>query len=166
MPCRTKYMYASSWSCVAYMHIYAWNIVFISLVKDICIVNPSVSYLPVCPFYQHGLTLILQWVSDHMPSKGYDEITYPFQNFNGSTAEVWEYISILSQTWQYNLLHVYLLFMISEAQFGTSLQTSAYQVGILLLWLVNGLDRQVFEHKCIPWIGNCVLYDNIDHASL
>ena len=28
-----------------------------------------------------------------MPSKVWDEITYPFLNFNGSTVEVWEWLS-------------------------------------------------------------------------
>ena len=28
-----------------------------------------------------------------MPSKMWDEITYPFPNFSGSTVEVWEWIS-------------------------------------------------------------------------
>ena len=35
------------------------------------------------------------WASNHMPSKVWDEITYPFPNFNGATAEVWEWISNL-----------------------------------------------------------------------
>ena len=34
------------------------------------------------------------WVN--MPSKVWDEITYPFPNFNGCTAEVWERISNFS----------------------------------------------------------------------
>ena len=45
------------------------------------------------PFYQHVLTLIPAWRSNHMPSKVWDEITYPFPNFNGVTIEVWELIS-------------------------------------------------------------------------
>ena len=28
-----------------------------------------------------------------MPTKVWDEIAYPFQNFNGVTVEVWEWIS-------------------------------------------------------------------------
>ena len=45
------------------------------------------------PFHKHGLTLIPAWISDHMPSKVWDEITYPFPNFNGTTVEVWVWIS-------------------------------------------------------------------------
>ena len=45
------------------------------------------------PFYQLGLTIIPSWISNHMPSKVWDEITYPFPNFNGCTVEVWKWIS-------------------------------------------------------------------------
>ena len=40
------------------------------------------------PFYQHGLTLIPAWISNHMPSKVWDEITDPLLNFNGYTFEL------------------------------------------------------------------------------
>ena len=40
------------------------------------------------PFYKHGLTLIPAWISNHMSSKVWDEITYPFPNFNGCPVEV------------------------------------------------------------------------------
>ena len=33
------------------------------------------------------------WISNHMPSKVWDEITYPFPIFNSCTVEVWEWIS-------------------------------------------------------------------------
>ena len=42
---------------------------------------------------KNHLFLIAAWVSYHMPSKVWDEVTYPFQNFNGCTVEVWEWIS-------------------------------------------------------------------------
>ena len=44
------------------------------------------------PFYQNGLTLITAWISNYMSSKVWDEITYPFPNFNGVNVEVWEWI--------------------------------------------------------------------------
>ena len=44
-------------------------------------------------FYWHGLTLIPAWISNHMPSKVWEEIIYPFPNFNGCIVEVWEEIS-------------------------------------------------------------------------
>ena len=40
------------------------------------------------PFYKDGLTLIPAWISNYMLSKVWDEITYPFLNFNGATVEV------------------------------------------------------------------------------
>ena len=45
------------------------------------------------PFYSHRLTLIPTWISNHMPNKVWDEITYPFPNFNGCIMEVWEWVS-------------------------------------------------------------------------
>ena len=48
---------------------------------------------PWGPFYWHGLTLIPAWTSNHMPHKVWDEITYPFLNFNSCTVEVLEGIS-------------------------------------------------------------------------
>ena len=36
-------------------------------------------------FHLHGLTLIPAWISNHMSSKVWDEITYPLPNFNGGT---------------------------------------------------------------------------------
>ena len=32
-------------------------------------------------------------ISNHMRSKVWDEIIYPFSNFNGATVEVWEWIT-------------------------------------------------------------------------
>ena len=40
------------------------------------------------PFYYHGLILIPAWISNHIHYKVWDEITYPFLNFNGATVEV------------------------------------------------------------------------------
>ena len=39
-------------------------------------------------FYKHGLTLIPEWISNHVLSKVWGEITYPLLNFNGCTVEV------------------------------------------------------------------------------
>ena len=38
-------------------------------------------------FYKHGLTLILAWISNCIHYNVWDEITYPFLNFNGATVE-------------------------------------------------------------------------------
>ena len=39
------------------------------------------------------LTLISAWISNHMHIKVWYEIIYPFPKFNGSTDEVWDWIS-------------------------------------------------------------------------
>ena len=35
----------------------------------------------------------LSWISNYVPGKVWGEITYPFLNFNGTTVEVYEWIS-------------------------------------------------------------------------
>ena len=45
------------------------------------------------PIYQCGLTLIAAWISNHTPSKVWDEIDYRFPNFNGANVQVWKWIS-------------------------------------------------------------------------
>ena len=49
--------------------------------------------IPSDPFYLYGLTLIPTWIDNHIPSKVWDEITDPFQNFSGATVELWEWIN-------------------------------------------------------------------------
>ena len=45
------------------------------------------------PFYQNGLFLIPAWISNHMPSKMWDEVTFPIPNFDGCIIEVLELIN-------------------------------------------------------------------------
>ena len=45
------------------------------------------------PFHYHGLTLIPVWISNHTLSKLWDEIIYPFPNFNSATVDVYEWAS-------------------------------------------------------------------------
>ena len=40
------------------------------------------------PFYYNGITLIPAWISKHNHYKVWDEIAYPFLNFNDVTVEV------------------------------------------------------------------------------
>ena len=44
------------------------------------------------PVYQHGLTVIPEWINKYIHDKVWDEITYPFQNFNSATVEVSKWI--------------------------------------------------------------------------
>ena len=39
-------------------------------------------------FYKHGLTLIPAWISNYSHQRVWDEITYPFLNFNSATVDV------------------------------------------------------------------------------
>ena len=45
------------------------------------------------PFYYHGVTLVLAWISKSICFKVWNEITYPLWEFNGAGIEVWEWIS-------------------------------------------------------------------------
>ena len=45
------------------------------------------------PFYKQWLTFFQAWISNYIHYKVWDEITYPFLNFNGVTAEFQEWIS-------------------------------------------------------------------------
>ena len=52
------------------------------------------SGIPQCipgPLLQTWLTLIPAWISNHMLSKVWEEITHAFPNVNGCTIEVWEW---------------------------------------------------------------------------
>ena len=40
------------------------------------------------PFYKHGLILIPVWICNYIHYNVWDEITYPFLNFNGATVEI------------------------------------------------------------------------------
>ena len=56
--------------------------------------NPSVSYnkMTRVPLYWYGLILIPAWINNHFHYEVWDDITYPFLNFNGATVEFWEWI--------------------------------------------------------------------------
>ena len=43
---------------------------------------------PCGPFYFRGLNLIPAWINSYIDYRMWDEITYPFLNFNGATVEV------------------------------------------------------------------------------
>ena len=42
------------------------------------------------PFYWHGLILMPAWISNYIRHNVWDEITYPFPNFNGLAGVVLE----------------------------------------------------------------------------
>ena len=44
------------------------------------------------PSYWYGSTVNPAWTSNDMPTKVWNKITYPFQDFNDATVEVWKWI--------------------------------------------------------------------------
>ena len=44
------------------------------------------------PFYNRVLISMLAWISNHTPSKVWDENAYLFPNFNGATVVYWVWI--------------------------------------------------------------------------
>ena len=54
--------------------------------------NNSDPQPPSQPSWYMG-TRLLTWINNHMFCKVWDEITYPFQNINGATVEVQEWIN-------------------------------------------------------------------------
>ena len=55
---------------------------------DAGLANLCQKNIPLAPLLLTCLTLIPAWIRNHMPSNVWDEITYPFLNFNGCTVEV------------------------------------------------------------------------------
>ena len=56
------------------------------------------THWPLLVPYGAPFTNILAWISNYMPGNVWDEINYPFPNFNGCTIDVWEWISNLSHS--------------------------------------------------------------------
>ena len=56
-------------------------------------INPPIWSKISVPYHYLGLTLMSSWISNQSYCKMWDDITYPFPNFNGATVEVWEWIS-------------------------------------------------------------------------
>ena len=51
--------------------------------------EPIIKILLQEPLYKHGLTLIPAWIIKYSHYKVWDEINYPFPNFNGCIVDVW-----------------------------------------------------------------------------
>ena len=70
-----------------------WIFESLNISASVFIENPVVSISIWGSFYWHGWTLIPVWISNHLPSKVWDNITHPLPNFNSCTMDVWEWIS-------------------------------------------------------------------------
>ena len=51
-------------------------------------ISPYFTFITITVHQRHAAL----WISNRTPSKVWDEITYPFPNFNGATVEVWGWI--------------------------------------------------------------------------
>ena len=99
--------------------------------------------------YLDGLTLIPAWISNPMPSKGCDEITYPFPNFNGATVEVSEWIS----NFRTYVSHNYMFTPLWN-------KTHCLQYGCLRVWSETiTFDREIFDRHFIAICHQSVLPD-------
>ena len=83
----------SPWGAKEYLSVtrtrWAWMMYGIHMGN----ITQSISYIKVMcieqgPLLLTWIILISAWISNHMPSKVWDEITFPFLNFNGATVEV------------------------------------------------------------------------------
>ena len=78
----SKYIIGIIWT---HFLSFPWNVDH-TIILSICLGLAKTAWSPFC---WHGLILIPAGISNHRPSKMWDEITYPFPNFNGATVEVW-----------------------------------------------------------------------------
>ena len=74
--------FCGSWRFVWCLDLFFWEVFW-----------PLGQTYDICPRPDHQYPLSLKWFNfnpsvDHMPSTLWDEITYPFLNFNGATVEV------------------------------------------------------------------------------
>ena len=108
------------------------------------------------PFYWHGLTLIPAWISNHMPIKVWDEVTYPFPICPQLHVEVWEWVSdfipyfikdVIAYTcWDLKLIHVSKRAPSSDWVGSVELM----DVGMTILFVLFGLDW--CENLSMGWL--------------
>ena len=72
--------------------VYEKNVIVIVMCSIVSLQWDTRCYAPGGPFYWHGLTWIPAWTSNYINYKMWDEITYPFPNFNCRTVDVWDWI--------------------------------------------------------------------------
>ena len=136
---------------------------------------------PGGPFTNNGSTLIPAWISNNMPSKMWDEITYSYPNFNGCTVEVWEldkwFHLTLYNTWNY--LSMLGLKLIQVSKRGPSFicgQVHNTLVRCLHFWGIHrsifytllsidlhycGINRPMVFHYCGIYIYSTPIYQCI-----
>ena len=92
-----SFPFRSCYLCKSNILVQGWLILQLSLcyIRFDLITQTSMPCLisSSSPFYRHRWTLIPVWISNYIHHDVWDETTYPFPNFNGSTVEPWEWIS-------------------------------------------------------------------------
>ena len=101
------------------------------------------------PIYQHGLLLIPGWRSNYIHYKMWDEIAYPFPNFNCAAVEVWEWISkfipyfIQWQMFHHLCIHLFVFYLVNDHANDQSQEWYVWYTGNKLLW-ISILTDQLF----------------------
>ena len=82
------------------------------------------------------------WISNHMPSKVWDEITYPFSNFNVATVEVWELITNYAPQ-----------FIMDVLTYPTGIKLNPHLKGPLVVRSASVImDLVNFTNKCVKYV--------------
>ena len=97
--------------------------------------------------------VIPAWVSNHMPSEAWDEITYPFPNFNGVTVEVPEWIS--------NFIPYFIMDVITNPCWGWSVSMlikgdTGRSIQINPLWPSDVIWRQGYRSTLAQVMACCL----------
>ena len=84
--------YFEMYSCVIF-----WVIFIFGRYRHSNVASTLFKYQPGAPLLT-WINFNPVWISNHVPIKQWDEVTYPFPNFNGCTVKVWEWISNFTHT--------------------------------------------------------------------
>ena len=96
--------------------------------------------------------LIPAWLYNHMPGKIWDGITYLFPNFNGSTVEIWEWISNCTAHIIMDMITNgrYVLYQFRFTCFHIGCISHAY-TPVYDLYILRLQNTNVCQHMCIRW---------------
>ena len=91
-------MWESSCEFNVLLYDRSFTVVSVVLYAILCYIGPyhnGIRLYSDClrPLIPRGLTLVPAWISNLIPIKVWNGITYTFSNFNGYTVEVWEWVS-------------------------------------------------------------------------
>ena len=103
--------------------------------------------LPLGPFYWHSLTFIPVWISNLVQYQVWDEINYPFLNFNGATgdsvADMWQKVAgIFTSGGKYQIWYIRVLMYAESKKIGRQAvkSTEPFHIGVCL-WHISFLIK-------------------------